>query len=146
MYSWLFCSYFVHVDHPCPPRRALNRPQILDFVIWLLFRRRPPPFKPQHLLCHGFERASAAGQHGLDLSAAPGIPGIVCHFPNPHVETVTSPAWCKLLSLLGKGGDMIMVDLLLECALFVPALDGIHSLRQVSGNRNHHYIDRYFVS
>jgi hypothetical protein len=109
--------------------------EVIDFIIWLLFRRRPPPLKPQHLLCQGFERASAAGQNGLNLSVAPGIPGIMCHYPNPHVETVTGRPWCSLLSLLGRGGDLIMVDLLLDCGLFVPALDGIHGLRQLSGKK-----------
>jgi hypothetical protein len=109
--------------------------EVIDFVIWLQFRRRPPPYKPQHLLCHGFERASAAGQNGQRLSIVPGIPGIVCQYPNPHIETVTGKPWCKLLSLLGRGGDLIMVDLLLDCGLFVPAMDGIHGFRQLSGKK-----------
>jgi hypothetical protein len=110
--------------------------EVIDFVIWLQFRRRIPPSKPQHMLCQGFERASVAGHNGLDLSVAPGIPGIMSHYPNPHIETLTSMAWCKLLSLLGRGGDLIMVDLLLDCGVFVPALDGIHGLRQLSGKKN----------
>jgi hypothetical protein len=110
--------------------------EVVDFVIWLQFRRRPPPLRPQHLLCHGFERASAAGQDGQKLSVVPGIPGVLCQYPNPHVETVTNKPWCKLLSMLGKGGDLIMVDLLLDCGLFLPAMDGIHSFRQISGEKD----------
>lgn len=107
--------------------------EVLDFVIWLLFRRSQPPSKPQHLLSQGFDRLAAKGQHGLNLSAVPGIPGIICRYSNPHIALVVSSAWCTLLSLLGKGGDIIMVDLLLESCLFLPAGDNTRSLRQFSG-------------
>jgi hypothetical protein len=107
--------------------------EVVDFVIWLQFRRRPPPYKPQHLLCSGFERASATSHNGQRLSVVSGIPGIMRQYSNPHVETVTNKAWCTLLSLLGRGGDLIMVDLLLDCGLFVPAMDGINGFCQLSG-------------
>jgi hypothetical protein len=107
--------------------------EVVDFVIWLLFRRSQSPARPQHLLSQGFDRFAAKGQHGLNLSAAPGIPGIICRYSNAHIEYVTSNAWCALLSLFGKGGDIIMVDLLLECCLFLPASDNSRSLQQFSG-------------
>ncbi len=107
--------------------------EVVDFVVWLLFRRNQPYGKPQHLLCQGFERASAAGQKGLDMTVAPGIPGIICHYPNHHIEVLTSPVWCQLLSTLGRGGDLIMVDLLVECALFYPSFPDSSRLQQLSG-------------
>src|ERR1019366_9672705 len=79
--------------------------QIVNFVIWSLFRRQQS--MPEHLLCQGFERASS---HNTMRS---GIPGIICQFPNSHAETLTGPDWCRLLSAMGKGGDIFMVDLLL---------------------------------
>jgi hypothetical protein len=106
--------------------------EVVNFVIWVLFRRHSSP-RPQHLLCQGFERAAAAGHNGLDLSIAPGIPGVVCHYPNDQVETVTNPNWCRLLSYLGRGGDLIMVELLLECGVFVPLTSGNGNLYQLSG-------------
>jgi hypothetical protein len=108
--------------------------EVVDFVIWLLFRRSQPPAKPKHLLCEGFDRLAAKGQQGLNLSAVPGIPGIICKYLNPHIELVTSTAWSALLALLGKGGDIVMVDLLLECCMFVPtSSNNSRSLRQFSG-------------
>jgi telomerase reverse transcriptase len=53
-----------------------------------------------------------------------GIPGIVCQLPNSHVEALLSPEWCRLLAEIGKGGDLIMADLLLECAIFIPTTQG----------------------
>lgn len=107
--------------------------EVVDFVVWLLFRRCQPYGKPQHLLCQGFERAFAAGQKGLDMTVAPGIPGIICHYPNNHIEVLTSPIWCQLLSTLGCGGDLIMVDLLVNCALFYPSSSNGSRLQQLSG-------------
>jgi telomerase reverse transcriptase len=107
--------------------------EVVDFVIWLLFRRDQPPSRPQHLLSQGFDRLAAKGQRGLNLSAAAGIPGIICRYSNPHIELVTSTAWCALLSLLEQGGDIVMVDLLLECCLFLPVSSNSRSLQQFSG-------------
>jgi hypothetical protein len=107
--------------------------EVVDFVIWLLFRRKPSPTKPQHLLCQGFERLSGPARHGVNPAVVAGIPGIVCHYPNNHVETVTNATWCNLLALLGKGGDLIMTELLVDCCLFTPTLAGAKSLRQLSG-------------
>lgn len=104
------------------------------FVIWLLFRRHQPPTKPQHLLCQGFERLSGTtAQNGIKENAIAGIPGVVYQHANKHVQALTSSAWCSLLSLLGRGGDLIMVDLLLESCLFVPVMDGAKTLSQLSG-------------
>jgi hypothetical protein len=104
------------------------------FVIWLLFRRHQPPAKPQHLLCQGFERLSgAAAQTGIAENAIAGIPGIVYHYANKHVQTLTNTTWCSLLSLLGRGGDLIVIDLLLDCCLFIPVVDGSTGLSQLSG-------------
>lgn len=107
------------------------------FVIWLLFRRHQASAKPHHLLCQGFERLSGAtAQNGIKENAVAGIPGVVYQYANKHVQALTSSAWCSLLSLLGRGGDLVMVDLLLECCLFVPVVDGSKGLRQLSGKTN----------
>jgi len=105
--------------------------EVVDFAIWLLFRRCKGSSRSYHLLCQGYERPSGAGK-GLSMVAAPSIPGIVCQYANRSVEEVTSPVWCQLLSFLGCGGDLVMVDLLVDCALFVPASDQ-NGLQQLSG-------------
>jgi len=105
--------------------------EVIDFVVWLLFRRFKASGRPSHLLCQGFERASGGGK-SLNMVAASSIPGIVCQFPNQTIEEVTSPVWCQLLSLLGRGGDLVMIDLLVDCALFAPGSDQ-DGLQQLSG-------------
>ena len=96
----------------------------MDFAIWLLFKRNPGTSRPPHILCHGSQRASCAGQNGLQFSAAPGVPGILSHFPNGHVEAIKGPFWCKLLSILGSGAEKLMLDLLLDGGLFAPVEGG----------------------
>lgn len=102
-------------------------------MIWLLFRRSVAGRRPQHLLCNGYDWASAAGHHGLQFSAAPGIPGVACNYPNQNVDKLTAPEWGSLLANLGVHSHQIMIDLLLNCALFEPAESGTGALVQFSG-------------
>ena len=112
---------------------ALTNPKTVDFVIWLLFKRHSSSYRPPHLLCHGFQRASVRGQNGLALSAAPGIPGILPHYPNSYVETIKGHLWCRVHSLLGQGGDRIMMDLLLDCGIFCCLDEESRNYYQLSG-------------
>ncbi|KAF1981865.1 hypothetical protein K402DRAFT_218825 [Aulographum hederae CBS 113979] len=112
---------------------SFHQSEIVDFVIWLLFKRHAALPKPPHLLCNGFQRASAAGQNGMPLSIAPGIPGLIATHPNSHVETVKNPVWSKLLEMLGEGGDHIMLHLLLDCGIFKPVDSGRGNYVQLSG-------------
>jgi telomerase reverse transcriptase len=100
----------------------------------MLFRRQSRTV-PKHLLCQGFARAASSARQndGRQLGLAPGIPGIVCHHPNDHFETVTDPKWCHLLQLLGTHGDDIMLNLLLECGIFALVGAGSGNLYQISG-------------
>ncbi|KAI0141095.1 hypothetical protein F4776DRAFT_614090 [Hypoxylon sp. NC0597] len=41
--------------------------------------------------------------------------------------------WPQLLSLMGESGERIMLDLLLDCAIFVPLKAGANNLCQISG-------------
>ncbi|KAI9664915.1 MAG: hypothetical protein M1821_006363 [Bathelium mastoideum] len=106
--------------------------EIVDFVITLLFKHNSTPRPPQHLLCYGFQRAVPAGCAGLQLSAAPGIPGIQSFHPNQYVEIVKGPHWCRLLSLLGRIGNEFMIDLLMDCGIF-EAVAGADNLSQICG-------------
>ncbi|KAH4908622.1 hypothetical protein HBI80_055510 [Parastagonospora nodorum] len=107
--------------------------EVVDFVIWLLFRRSTA-HKPSHLLCHGFQRAAHAGrthnEHGEPTSS---VPGLVERSPNSHVRTLKEPTWCRLLALLGQRGDRIIIDMLLDCAIFLPVTGGIGNYIQLSG-------------
>jgi telomerase reverse transcriptase len=98
--------------------------EVLNFVIWNFFRSSPKS-RPGHLLCQGFERASAK----TNLSC--GIPGVICAYPNSHIESLIGPNWCSLLALLGQGGDVIIATLLLDCSIFSP------TSHQSASNRNY---------
>ncbi|KAF2842799.1 hypothetical protein M501DRAFT_28316 [Patellaria atrata CBS 101060] len=104
--------------------------EIVDFVIWHFFKHNA---KPSHILCRGFLRASGPSRNGLNLRAALGIPGVVSYFPNTHVETVKSPIWSTVLASLGRGGDRVMLDLLIHCTLFVSLEDRSGNYSQLSG-------------
>lgn len=59
----------------------------------------------------------------------PAIPGVVSHYPNNHVSTLKSAIWAEVLSLPGKEGDEIMLDLILNFGVFV----------SVDNSKNNHY-------
>jgi hypothetical protein len=61
------------------------------------------------------------------------VPGLVERSPNSHVRTLKEPTWCRLHALLGKGGDRIIQDMLLECAIFCPVDVGTGNFYQLSG-------------
>jgi telomerase reverse transcriptase len=61
------------------------------------------------------------------------VPGLAERSPNSHVRTLKEPTWCRLHALLGQGGDRIIMDMLLDCAIFLPLEGGISNYYQLSG-------------
>jgi telomerase reverse transcriptase len=115
------------------PDLVAEQTQIVDFVIWLLFRRSVS-HKPPHLLCHGFQRAAHTNRaHNEDADPTSSIPGLVTRSPNSHVRTLKEPTWCRLHALLGPGGDRIIMDMLLKCAVFCLVDGGTANYSQLSG-------------
>ncbi|KAI0548296.1 hypothetical protein F4679DRAFT_325591 [Xylaria curta] len=92
---------------------------IVEYVVRTLFNREKSAKWPDHLLCDGFRRNG-----GLGLRAVRS---------NPYVETLQRSPWPQLLALLGKSGDCIMIDLLLDCAIFVAIDVGTNNVCQISG-------------
>lgn len=68
-----------------------------------------------------------------DHSAMGGIPGVMSYYPNSHVNTMKSALWTDVLGLLGKAGDKIMLDLVLNCSIFATVLNGKGNVYQLSG-------------
>ncbi|KKK16462.1 hypothetical protein AOCH_006621 [Aspergillus ochraceoroseus] len=90
--------------------------EILHFAISTLFNYSGLSYqRPQHLLSHGFQRASGFDTHQLPCS----IPGVVAKLPNKNVEMLKAAPWTDVLAVLGSNGDDIMLSLLLDCGLFV---------------------------
>ena len=107
--------------------------QIVDFVIWRLFKRSSS-HKLSHLLCHGYERSASTFRHrGTDGPVNSSIPGLIARHPNSHVHALKGPLWCRLHAVLGEEGDRLMMDMLTDCAIFLPVDEKATNYYQLSG-------------
>ncbi|KAI0200114.1 hypothetical protein F4808DRAFT_178489 [Astrocystis sublimbata] len=100
-------------------RFAESQALIVEYVVRTLFNRDKSAKWPDHLLCDGFRRNG-----GLGLRAVR---------PNPYVEALQQSPWPQLLALLGESGDHIMIDMLLDCAIFMAIDVGTNNICQLSG-------------
>lgn len=108
--------------------------EVVDFVIWNLFHDTTTiSCRPKHILCHGYQRAIA--QKGVDRTpaAAPKIQGLILEQPNPNAQALKQAPWTEILALLGKDGNRIMLNLLLDCAIFLHLSAGKDNYYQLSG-------------
>lgn len=72
-------------------------------------------------------------KHGDFGSDKPAIPGLFSVFQNHHAEALKRAPWPELLVLLGKAGERIMMELLLDCSIFVSVSAGTGNMWQLSG-------------
>jgi hypothetical protein len=111
--------------------------ELVDYAIWLLFHHRAgrsASYAAAHLLCQGYERSSNADHRPVEeQTAATTIPGLTCHSPNHPVNVLKSPLWGEALRLMGKKGDKVMLDMLLNCSLFSSLQGGQRNYYQLSG-------------
>lgn len=112
-----------------------ERPQIVDFVVWLLFRaHNSTSGRPRNLLCHGLQRASApAGPGDHEGGITTFLPGIARYHPNESLDKMKSIPWANLPSLLGADAEVIISSLLLDCGVFTRVNSGTANLFQLSG-------------
>lgn len=85
------------------------------------------------MLCDGFRKDPDRKPQGR---AAPGhgqIPGVFAVYVNNHVRALKEEPWPQLLLLLGKAGERMMLDLLLDCAIFSRVAAGRDNYHQLSG-------------
>jgi len=61
------------------------------------------------------------------------IPGIFLFHPNPRVQSLKEAPWPQLLSLLGRAGERLMIDLLLDETIFLSIRAGRDNYYQLSG-------------
>lgn len=117
----------VLVATPCTSEADGNL-QIVDLVIWRLFSREiMPSSRPHHLLCDGFRKHAGPRQQLCS------VPGLYCVYPNERVAALKQTPWPHLLSLLGKAGEDMMINMLLDCAIFIPIGAGQNNYYQLSG-------------
>lgn len=102
----------------------------MDFIVWLLFsREKTPGQRPQHLLCDGFRKKPGPTAQGAPTS----IQGIYSLYLNERVVAIKREPWPQLLALLGKAGESMMIDLLLESSIFLRVDAGQGNYYQLSG-------------
>ena len=107
---------------------------IVDFAIWMLFNRvHRLAHRPPHMLCHGYQRAQAPNSTVEDYCAMAGIPGIVARYPNNNINVLKGSDWASVLSILGRDSERVMLDMLLDCGVFLPCSQGNGNYYQLSG-------------
>ncbi|KAI9683334.1 MAG: hypothetical protein M1829_005404 [Trizodia sp. TS-e1964] len=113
-----------------------SQSDIVDFVIGQLFNRiqRAEKWAPPHLLCHGYERCGTSRRNHPNNTPSMAIQGLVSFRPNTYVQTIKGPLWAAILSLLAAEGERIMIDLLMDCSIFIPLGAGRANFYQLSGS------------
>jgi telomerase reverse transcriptase len=66
-------------------------------------------------------------------NAASAIPGVLSIHPNGHVTSIKADPWPRILGLMGKEGERTMIDLLLDCGIFLAVESGRGTYHQLSG-------------
>jgi len=103
-------------------------------VIWLLFSKdRASSGWVKHLLCQGFQRDISARSVHRGENAVSAIPGVLSVHPNDHVISMKTDPWPHVLALMGKEGERAMIDLLLDCGIFLLVESGRGTYHQLSG-------------
>lgn len=69
------------------------------------------------------------------------IPGLFSLYPNSQVKILKGSPWPQLLALLGQSGEKMMIDLLLDCSIYVAVEAGFRNYHQLSG-KNVFYLQR----
>lgn len=69
----------------------------------------------------------------MTANRAAGIPGLFALHVNRQAEALRTAPWPELLTLLGKSGEQMMIDLLLDCGIFTKVTAGRGNYTQLSG-------------
>jgi telomerase reverse transcriptase len=103
-------------------------------VIWLLFcKDRTTNGRVKHLLCQGFQKDISARLVHRGQNAGSAIPGVLSVHPNSHVTSIKADPWPQVLALMGKEGERAMIDLILDCGIFLVVGSGRGAYQQLSG-------------
>ena len=87
----------------------------------------------QHLLCQGYYRDLTSRAVHRDEDVFCDIPGLVSTHPNSYVQSIKEAPWPQVLTLMGKEGERTMIDLILDCGIFLTIESGHGSYYQLSG-------------
>ncbi|OBT76587.1 hypothetical protein VF21_05363 [Pseudogymnoascus sp. 05NY08] len=111
-----------------------SQSEIVDFAVWLLFNNstRENTYV-KHLLCQGFSKIPSAGRMDANNATLSAVRRLVPVYPNKHFDELKVDPWPQVLGLLGKGGDRVMIDLLVDCGIFLAVNNGRGNYIQISG-------------
>ncbi|PBP22858.1 putative telomerase reverse transcriptase protein [Diplocarpon rosae] len=113
---------------------SFSQSELVDFAIWLIFSKTVPVFgKVPHLLCQGFRKNVPHRSIHQGENAAGTIPGVVSTYPNSHVTSMKAHPWTQVLVLMGREGERAMIDLILDCGVFLAVGSGQGTFHQLSG-------------
>lgn len=108
--------------------------QIVDFAVWLLFNNSTREgTSVKHILCQGFSKVPSAGRMDANNATLSAVRRLVPVYPNKHFNELKVDPWPQVLGLLGKGGDRVMIDLLVDCGIFLAAVNGRGNYFQICG-------------
>jgi hypothetical protein len=66
-------------------------------------------------------------------NAGSSIAGVLSIHPNSHVTSIKADPWPQVLALMGKEGERAMIDLLLDCGIYLAVGSGHGTYHQLSG-------------
>jgi telomerase reverse transcriptase len=89
--------------------------------------------RPQHLLCQGFRKSASYRSVTREENPISTIPGLIEDSLNTHVSMMKASLWTKILEIMGKKGDEMMIDLIMDCGIFLPIVGGQGNYYQLSG-------------
>ena len=116
------------------PRYWLTGIQIVDFAIWAMMSKvSGSNGRFQHLLCQGYRKDITARSVHRDEMTPCAIPGVISTYPNNHVAAMKASPWPEILALMGREGERMMIDLILDCGIFMSIASGQGSYHQLSG-------------
>lgn len=92
---------------------------------------KSPADRPHHLLCDGFRKNIGPRQQAAQAS----IQGLFSLYFNERVAAIKKAPWPQLLQLLGESGESMMINLLLDCSIFLRVEAGQGNYYQLSGKR-----------
>jgi hypothetical protein len=107
--------------------------EIVEFVIWRLFRQHTSGHRPPHVLCHGYHYDGLGDVRTLVKTNPESHRELVPVDRNEHVERLKGHAWAGLTRLVGSKGNVTLIQLLQNCGMFMPLESGRNNLIQIGG-------------
>ncbi|KAH0398581.1 hypothetical protein KCU89_g7089, partial [Aureobasidium melanogenum] len=111
----------------------LSFAEIVEFVVWRLFRQHTSGHRPPHVLCHGYYHDGLGDVKTLTRANVDDNCQAAAPDRNEHVDRLKGNAWAGLTKLVGYNGVVTLIQLLQNCGMFMPLEGGRDNFMQISG-------------